>query len=381
MFFLNKKIFLLVTCLALGTQSYAQEAKKEHVSSTASIPAVDVFNVTQAKNEAITLYYPGKTQSAQSVTIKARTNGILLKKYFNEGDFVKQGDLLYVIEPQSYEAAYNQAKANAASANVQMQKTKKEWERINALFESGASSDQEKDNAYWAYESAQAALAGANAALQTATINLDRTSVKATISGMTGLKQVDVGALVADGTPLVEITQVSPIHVEFSLPDIDVMKQKYAIQNGRWSKPAEGKLKAALSINDIPLKEIGTVDFIDSTLNAKTGSLKARAVFKNEHQELLPNQFVKVALKGLVRHDVIKIPQKAVLQNPLGASVYVVEEGKAVQRTVKVGEASENDYVIESGLKAGDQVILNNFFKIKNQTPVKIDKVLTKEAK
>lgn len=198
---------------------------------------------------------------------------------------------------------------------------------------------------------------------------------------MTGLKQVDVGALVSDGTPLVDITQITPLHVEFSIPDIDVMKQKYNIKNGKWSKPTEGKLKASLLLNDQPYKEIGTVDFLDNTLNAKTGSLKARATFKNDNKELLPNQFVKVSLVGLTRNNVIKVPQKAVLQNPLGTVVFVVEDGKAIARPVKVGEASDNDYVIESGLKTGDQVILNNFFRIKNQAPVKIDKVVNEEAK
>lgn len=383
MFLLNKKIFLLVTCLALGTQTYAEEAKKEPTSATTSapIPAVDVFKVSQAQEEAITLQYPGKTISAQSVTIKARSNGILLKKFFNEGDFVKEGDALYKIEPDTYEAAVNQAKANVAAAEVQVQKTQKDWERIKALYDNGASSEQEKDGAYWAYESAKASLASAKATLQTASINLDRTTVKATISGMTGLKQVDVGALVSDGTPLVDITQITPLHVEFSIPDIDVMKQKYNIKNGKWSKPTEGKLKASLLLNDQPYKEIGTVDFLDNTLNAKTGSLKARATFKNDNKELLPNQFVKVSLVGLTRNNVIKVPQKAVLQNPLGTVVFVVEDGKAIARPVKVGEASDNDYVIESGLKTGDQVILNNFFRIKNQAPVKIDKVVNEEAK
>ncbi len=384
MFLLNKKIFLLVTCLAaLGTQSYAEEAKKEPkaATTTAPLPAVDVYKVSEAKEEALVLQYPGKTISSQNVVIKARANGILLKKFFNEGDFVKEGDILYKIEPDSYEAAFNLAKANVASLDVQLQKTQKDWERIKALYDSGASSEQEKDTAYWAYEGAKANLASAKASLQTASINLDRTTIKATMNGMTGLKQVDVGALVSDGTPLVEITQISPLNVEFSIPDIDIMKQKYNIKNGKWSHPSEGKLKATLLVGNTTYKEVGIVDFFDSTLNAKTGSLKARATFKNTNKDLLPNQFVKVNLMGLTRNDVIKIPQKAVLQNPLGTVVFVVQEGKAVARPVKVGEASENDYVIESGLKANDEVILNNFFRIKNGAPVKIDKVVNDGAK
>ena len=284
--------------------------------------------------------------------------------------------MLYAIEKESYEAAHNLAKANVSSLEVNVQKTQKEWERLKGLYENGASSEQEKDSAYFAYESAKASLNGAKASLQNAAINLDRTVIKAPASGVVGMKQVDVGALVSEGTALVEITQTDPLHVEFSIPDIDVMKQKYNIKNGKWSNPTDGKLKASLSVGTQKYKELGVVDYLSSSLDAKTGSLKARASFKNANNELLPNQFVKVSLLGLTRANVIKVPQKAVLQNPLGTVVFVVEEGKAVTKPVKIGETSENEFVIDSGLKEGDTVIVNNFFRIKNGAPVKVDKVI-----
>ncbi len=381
---LSQKFLICFTCIAFSSFANAEEAKKQPPSDatkTAPIPAVDVFKVTAPKEEALVFTYPAKTISAQSAIIKARANGILQKKFFNEGDVVKEGDVLYKIEPDSYEATYNLAKANASALNVQVQKTSKEWERIKSLYEGGASSEQEKDTAYWAHESAKASYESAKASLQIATINLERTSVKATLSGVVGMKLADIGALVSDGTPLVEITQINPLHVEFSIPDIDVMKQKYAIKNGKWSNPTEGKLKASLIVGDTKYKELGVVDFMDSSLNAKTGSLKARATFKNPSSELLPNQFVKVSLLGLTRNNVIKVPQKAVLQNPLGMVVFVVVDGKAVVKPVKVGETSENDFVIESGLQEGDIVILNNFFRVKNGAPVKVDKVINQEGK
>ena len=379
----KKSYFAIATCLALTSLSYAEEAKKQapEVTQSAPIPAVDVFKIGTPKEEALTLQYPGKTISSQTTMIKARANGILLKKFFNEGDFVKEGDTLYKVEPDSYEAAYNLAKANVLSLDVQLQKTSKDWERIKSLYDVGASNEQEKDNAYWAYEGAKASLASAKASMQLASINLDRTLIKATISGMSGIKQIDVGSLVSDGTPLVEITQINPLHVEFSIPDIDIMKQKYNIKNGKWSSPTEGKLKATLMVGESKFKEVGTVDFLDSSLNAKTGSIKARVTFRNADKELFPNQFVKVNLTGLTRNNVIKIPQKAVLQNPLGMVVFVVEDGKAVVKPVKIGESSDNDFVIESGLKEGDQVVLNNFFRIKSGAPVKVDKVINQEGK
>jgi len=377
MSFLRQTLLCSLASLSLLTSSIAQEAAKPQPP----LPAVDVFTIHAPKEEALVFTYPGKSISSQSVVIKARANGILQKKFFTEGEKVKEGDTLYNIEPESYEAAVAVAKAAFQAQEVSFQKTSKEWERIKSLFDNGAASEYEKDTAFFANETAKASLNSAKAALQTASINLERTHVKATLTGIAGMKYVDVGTLVTDGTALVEITQIDPLHVEFSIPDIDVMKQKYAIKNGKWSSPTEGKLKASLKVGDVAYKEIGVVDFLDSSLNAKTGSLKARASFKNPNKELLPNQFVTVSLLGLTRNNVIKVPQKAVLQNPLGTVVFVVVDGKATVRPVKVGESSENDFVIDSGLKEGDVVIVNNFFKIKNGAPVKVDKTINQEAK
>ena len=369
-------LFFMLIYITLSTFLYANEAPQK----TAPLTAVDVYKVPSPKEEPLSLTYPGKTISSQVALVKARANGILQKKLFTEGQAVKEGDLLYTIEPDSYEAAFQLAKANLASQEVNLKKTEKEWNRIKSLFDASAASEQEKDTAFWAYESAKASGESAKASLKVASINLERTHVKATMSGITGIKQADVGSLVSDGTPLVEITQINPLHVEFSIPDIDVMKQKYNIKNGTWSHPSEGKLKATLMVNSVKYKEIGVVDFLDSSLNTKTGSLKARASFKNPNQELLPNQFVTVSLLGLTRNNVIRVPQKAVIQNPLGMMVFVVIDGKAVARPVKIAESSEDDFIVESGLKEGDLVIVNNFFKVKNATPVKIDKVINKDA-
>lgn len=368
-------IFSLLNVLIFSSLN-AQEPQK-----TPPATMVDVFKVKAPTEEAITFTYPAKTMSSQSVVIKARTNGILQKKFFTEGNMVKEGDILYTIEPESYEAAYNLAKANVMGLEVNAQKTFKELARVQSLYDSGASSENEKDAAFFAHESAKASLSAAKASLQQSAITLARTTIKATISGVVGLKYVDVGSLVSEGMPLVEIVQSSPLHVEFSVPDSEALKQKYAIKNGKWSNPSNGALNVSLLVGDTLLKEVGSVDFVDTTINAKTSSLKMRATLKNQNKELLANQFVKVNLTGLTRANVIKVPQKAVLQNPLGTIVFVVREDKALSLPVKVAETSGNDFIIESGLAEGDVVIVNNFFKIKNGTVVKIDKVINQEAK
>lgn len=373
MFLLSKKLFLCALLSFTSSFVSADEVQK-------STP-VDIFKVGAPKEEAITLNYPAKTLSSQTTTVKARANGILLEKFFTEGDFVKKGDVLYKIEPDSYIAAHKLAKANVTSLDIQVQKTSKEWSRVKSLFDKGASSEQDKDTAYWAYESAKASLESAKASLENATINLDRTTIKAPMSGLTGAKLIDVSALVSDGVALVEITQIDPLHVEFSIPNIDLIKEKYNIKNGKWSNPTDGKLKASLTVGKQNYKEIGVVDFIDNTINAKTGSLKARATFKNSAKELLPNQFVTISLTGLVRTNVVKIPQKALVQNPLGTNVFLIEDDKAVLKNVVVGEVSNGNAIIESGLKEGDKLIVNNLLKIKPNAPVKVDKIINQEGK
>lgn len=361
----------LLTSTLLG----APEPQK----NTPPPPSVDVFKITAPKEEPLSFTYPAKTMSSQSIVVKARTNGLLQKKLFIEGQSVKAGDILYTLEKESYEASYNLEKASVAGLDAALQKAAKEWNRVKALYEKKASSEQERDTAYFAYETAKASLDGAKALLKTASINLERTDIKAPISGIVGTKMVDIGSLVNDGTDLVEIIQNDPLYVEFSIPDIDVMKHKYNIKNGKWSDPTQGQLKASLLVGDVPYKEMGVVDFLGSKLDEKTGTLKARASFQNPINELLPNQFVKITLLGLSRNNVIRVPQKAVLQNPLGTVVFVVEDGKAVVRPVKVAESNKNYFIIDSGLKEGDMVVVNNFFRIKSGAGVKIDKV-TNEA-
>ncbi|ARU48215.1 efflux RND transporter periplasmic adaptor subunit [Sulfurospirillum diekertiae] len=373
MFLLSKKLFFYVLLAFSSSFVSANEMQKS--------TSVDIFKVGAPQEEAITLNYPAKTLSSQTTTLKARANGLLLEKKFMEGDFVKKGDVLYKIEPESYIAAQKLAKANVASLDIQVQKTSKEWSRVKSLFDKGASSEQDRDTAYWAYESAKSALESAKASLDIAVINLDRTTIKAPMSGITGAKLIDVSALVSEGTALVEITQIDPLHVEFSIPNIDLIKEKYNIKNGKWSNPTDGKLKATLTVGKLNYKEIGVVDFIDNTINAKTGSLRARATFKNSTKELLPNQFVTISLTGLVRNNVVQIPQKALVQNPLGTNVYIIEDDKAVLKNVVVGEISNGNAIIESGLKEGDKLIVNNLLKIKQNAPVKIDKIINQEGK
>lgn len=371
------KIFMILL-VGLSVFIIDGQCKEHETPAHKQIPitTVDVYKVLKPSNIPIVLKYPARLKSVKKVQVVARVTGTLIKKFYTEGQFVKKGDLLYKIEPDSYQAAVDGAKAQLQRALAMFNKAKRDWNRIKALYEENAVSQRERDAVLSVYEIAKADIANARANLKMATINLNYTSVKAPLSGITGLKCTDVGNFVTNGTPLVTITKVNPIYAEFSIPNINIIREKYYIKNGSWEKPTDGKIKAVIKINGKQYKETGFVNFIDTNIDIQTSTVKTRAIFQNLKRYLMPGEFIRIMLHGLIRKDVIMIPQEAVLQNPLGTMVFVVDKGKAQIKPVKLGETSGNYYIIEQGLQEGNLVIVNNFFRVKPGMPVKVDKII-----
>lgn len=341
--------------------------------AAAGMPAMPPLNVTTYKvvssDVPVSLEYPAKVKSMQQVSIVARVSGVLEKKHFTEGSFVKAGDTLYQIDSDRYEALMQEAMADVGMKEATLKQATRDWERTKVLFEQDAVSQKERDAALSAYESAGAALKASQAALKKATIDFNYTKVKATISGMTSLNAQDVGSYVgssSDTMTLTTITQTDPIYVEFSLPDIDLLKKRYVMNNGNWNSLAQAKLPVQLSTPDgTKYAKAGTLDFIDSYVDSETSTIKARATFSNPNNILIPGLFVRVNVEGLVYKDAISIPQVALLQEAIGSFVYVAKEGKATKVPVKAGTVHNNTYIIESGLSVGDVVITNNLTKLR----------------
>lgn len=340
-------------------------------------PKVDVFIVGASKDMQIPLEYPARLSSIRDVTLTARVTGVLQKKYYTEGKMVKKGELLYKIEPDTYAANVESAKANLALENSKLDKAQKDWQRADGLFKDKAISEQEHDSAFYSYQSAKASVGVAKAALHKVSVDLGYTDVRATISGITGMKMADVGDLVKEGTPLVNITQTNPIYAEFSIPDLNGLKKKYQLARGNWSHLASAKLQASLEIDGKHYATMGRVDFIDSHLDKATSTLKARAVFENPTGALLAGSFVKVKLSGVVSKNIITLPQKAVLQSPLGAMVFTVQNGKAVPKPVKILDTTDQFFSVD-GVSPKDVVIVNNFFRVKPGDAIIVDKTINK---
>lgn len=368
--------YALIATLGTFWMSGCSGSEQKTATAQAMPPlSVATYKVV-ASDVPVSLEYPAKIKSIQQINVVARVSGILEKKYFTEGNFVKAGEMLYQIDFERYEALMQEAAADVGVKEATLKQATRDWERIKTLFAQDAVSQKERDSALSAYESAIASLKASQAALKKATIDFNYTKVKAPISGMTSLNTQDIGSYVgsnSDTMTLTTITQIDPIYVEFSLPDIELLKKRYVMGTGNWNSIAQAKLPVRLLTPDgSAYAKEGTLDFLDNSVDAETSTIKARATFSNPNHILIPGLFVRVNVGGLVYKDAISIPQKALLQDATGSYVYIVKEGKAHKLPVKAGTVHNDTYIIESGLTVGDTVITNNLTKLRPGTPINV---------
>ncbi|AEA34382.1 efflux RND transporter periplasmic adaptor subunit [Hippea maritima] len=366
-----KKTFFILVAVIFSTNAIATPPKNHTY-----LVGVDVYEVPKPADKQVILTYPARLKAKRNVDIVARVSGTLIKKYYKEGEFVKKNQLLYKIEPDTYQAQYNEALANVKIAQAQLYKAERDWKRYKKLFKEKAISQQKLDYVYASYQNALASLKLAKAKLKLAQINLNYTDVKAPISGFTSLKLVDVGDYVNVGTKLLRITQTNPIYAEFSFSDNDFLRIKQQLFSGRLTE--KPKIIAYIKQNGHIFK--GYVDFIDSKIDPKTQTVKARAIFENKKGELMPNQFARIKVAGFIQKHVIWIPATAVLQNSMGKMVFIVKNGRIGVRMIKAKESTNNTFIVQYGLKPKDLVVIDNFFKIRPGMAVKIDKIIKSKA-
>ncbi len=339
----------------------------------------DVFTVEAPQNLPITLKYPAEIKSFEKVGVVARASGVIVEKHFFEGQKVNKGDLLYSIEDDIYVARMNVAKASLQIAQAALNNASRSWDRTRRLFKTNTVSEDSRDSARSIYEQALASLSLAKAKLQQVQIDLNHTKVTAPISGIVGLKKVDVGEFVSAVPPmsLIEITQNDKLHVEFSMPLRDYVN----IKNHHWTIAKNSKISVALEIDNILTNRAGGVDFMDVNINKSTSTVKMRALVDNADGYVMPGAFVRVVLNNIIQKNVITVPQKAVLQNPLGTIVFVVDQGHIGVKPVILGNEAGDKYIVTGGpLATGDQVVVNNFFRLKPGSEVVIDNIINEEG-
>jgi membrane fusion protein (multidrug efflux system) len=314
----------------------------------------------EPRSVPIVLEAVGRTEGSKEVEIRARVSGIVQKRLYNEGSFVRAGTPLFQIERAPFEIALAHAKATADQAEATNDQARREAERFEGLLATAAVSKRLAEEATTAYRSATAQLEAARAAVHEAQLNLSYTSVVAPITGVTGRALHSEGSLVTantDSSLLTTMSQTHPVWVRFALSEAEHVNLR---------KAGEERTDVGLVLaNGETYGARGHLNFNSSTVDQNMGTVQLRAEFPNPQLQILPGQFATVHLEAGTQ-NVVAVPQTAVLQGDLGRYVWVVDAaGKAAQRAVDVGNWIGQDWIIRNGLNVGDTVILDNLMKLK----------------
>lgn len=331
-------------------------------------PPPPEVQVVKARSETVPVRreYVGNVTAYRSVQVRARVEGILEKRHYVEGSDVKPGQLLYTIDPLTYEAQLRDAEAELARAEAQLANARTKESRFAPLVKEEAVSKQDYDDAVTQMKSAEAQVNSARSTLDRAKLNVGYTRVVATEAGRIGMSQVPEGALVGKGEPtlLATIDKLDPIYVTFTIPDRDALAFRRALDSGA-IKEAKGDTARFLLPDGTEYKQAGRIDFTDTQINRETGTVTLRAVLPNGSPRLQPGMFIRVQLTAGERPNTVLIPQRAVMKVPNGHVAYVVNaQNKIERRDLVVGEWFKDDWVIEKGLIGGDTVVVDGLQRV-----------------
>lgn len=321
-------------------------------------PEVDVVTVA-ASRATLTQELPGRLQAVRTAQVRARVEGVVEKRVFEEGSDVPAGKTLFLIDPRTYKANAESAEADVAVARLTL-------ERYKPLLDIKAVSQQE-------YDQAAAKLKQAEAALAKAKLDLENATVPAPIAGRIGRAMVTEGALVGrgDATLLATIEQLDPIYVNFTQSAAEVARLQQAVKAGKLERSAQKKVEIILEDGSVYARP-GKLIFSDLAVDPNTGTIQLRAEFPNPKRELLPGTFVRIRVPQAEMEGAFTLPQRAVQSTPQGQFITIVAaDGKAAPLPVKTGAMSGADWIIAEGLKGGETVIVNGLQKARPGAPVK----------
>ena len=329
-------------------------------------PAAVTFVPAETETVTITRDLPGRIDAVRVAEIRARVSGILLKREFVEGAEVKAGDVLFQIDPAPLEAARNSAAANLARAEATAKQAENQVKRYRELVAVNAVSKQTADDSESAVTIADAELRAATATLAAAELNLGYASVTAPISGRIGKAQVTEGALVGEGdaTRLAVIQQLNPIYFDFTQSSTDLLALK---------KSGADQSKVTLLLEDgSEYEHPGKLSFSEAFVDETTGMVSLRAEFPNPKRDLLPGMFARARVVQAVKENAVTIPQRAVIRGAGGVgNVLIIDDQNVAQaRTVQTGDHFGDKWIVISGLKAGEKVIMEGGLKAKPGAPV-----------
>jgi membrane fusion protein (multidrug efflux system) len=310
--------------------------------------------------------YVGQLAGAREVEVRARVSGLLAKRHFTEGSAVKKGQLLFTLDAAPFQAALAKADAAVASSEARLNQAVRTLERTKQLGEMKMITQREIDDAIAAEGIARADVASAKAARQEAALNLSYTRIDAPIAGIVGRAEVSEGTLVTGPAMLLaSLTQSDTLKVRFAIADTDQLRWRTEAAAGQLKLPARDAFEVQLTLADgSTAAQRGKLLFSDARVSGTTGAIEAEAELPNPGGALKAGQFVRVRLVGATRPGAVKVPTRAVLEGPQGKYVYLAAEGKAAPRPVTVGDQLADGWIVTSGLKDGDPLIVDGMARI-----------------
>jgi len=338
-------------------------------------PEVGVVTVQPTAVPVVT-ELPGRTSAFLVAQVRARVDGIVLRREFTEGSQVKAGQRLYKIDPAPYIATLNNAKATLAKAQANLASTTAQANRYKVLVAANAVSKQDYDNAVAAQGQAAADVAAGKAAVDTAQINLGYTDVTSPVTGQIGVSQVTPGAYVqaSAATLMATVQQLDPVYVDLTQSSLDGLKLRRDMQEGRLKTSGPDAAKVSLILEDgRTYSEKGKLQFTDVTVDQGTGSVTVRAIFKNTDKVLLPGMFVRAKIEEGVNEHALVVPQVGVTHDQKGqpTALVVGQDNKVALRQLVTSGTYGSSWVVDSGLNPGDRVIVQGTDKVRPGAQVK----------
>ncbi|MGL6152799.1 MAG: efflux RND transporter periplasmic adaptor subunit [Aeromonas sobria] len=369
----NYKRSLLTLALIGGLSACGDDATQ----TAQSMPAVPVVVAEATLTDVpLTTEMVGETAGFREIDVRSRVSGILLKRTYVEGQPVTAGQELFVIDPEPYKVALEQAKGSLAQEQARLNKARADRDRIIPLFKRQVVSRKDYDDTIANYEGAIASLQAVQAKVKEAELNLSYTQVTAPIDGMASKSSQSEGSLIStsgDNGLLTTITQFDPLYVNFSYSEQDRLNFDNSVKKGMIEAIDATNWRTHIRLADGSLyPEAGKLNFSDNRVDPQTGTIRARAIFDNKDGVLLPGQFVRMTIDLGLRKNAIVVPQRAIVQSQADRMMMVVDaDNKVLPRPVTLGATVNSGVLIESGLQAGERYIVEGLMKARPGAVVK----------
>ena len=374
------RTFVKTAAVSIAASLALAGCGKEEEQHAPPAPEVTVETV-DSRPVPLELTYPARTYGSREVEVRARVGGIVLKRRFQEGARVVQGQPMFLIDPEPVRARVGSASAEVAVARARAEEARRIRDRVLPLFEKNAVSQSRRDEAVSGFEVAQANLQSAESQLRMAQLDLGYTDVRAPITGLTSRETLSEGSLISTdqaSSLLTRIVQVDPLYIEFDVPEAEAAMIRSGLAPANKSAAQPGVKLVMEDGSEYP--QLAQVTFVDNSVDRGSGTVHVRAVLPNKDAQLLPGQFLRAKVEGIQLSNVVSVPRKAVVSGPQGPYVWVVgADSKAQMRPVQIGRGLGNNVIVTDGLQAGDRYIVEGVLKV-FQPGTQVSAVTAEEA-